>query len=258
MILYRICKYKPRSVSEEDDIRTRSELYLALEGIFPAYTGPTVPLPSVWHCLLNSDCSQADLRVASAYYHFAAIVLWRPLLDLDVEIPYTERVTSAILLSHGVKILEELEECKRSFPIDFLRGSNATMFFFYVAGFLLVFLLDRYLDAARGPFLNICRFLDDTSRFWPACKAMLRGLLAVVQQLEVELPPEAKMIFSLCHNGDDQRQPSVTSEADIPVSWTLPQHTDFVDLLSEDGTDTGRAGVELGDLMSKWSTITIT
>ena len=31
MILYRICKYKPKSVSEEDDIETRSELYDALQ-----------------------------------------------------------------------------------------------------------------------------------------------------------------------------------------------------------------------------------
>lgn len=205
----------------------------------------------------NKIWLQTDLDAASAYYHFAAIVLWRPLLDVDIEIAPEGCTVSTLLLSHGVKIIEELEECKHSFPIDFLRGSNATMFFFYVAGFLLVFLLDRHPDAALNPFLSVCHFFYDTSRFWPACKAMLRGLLAVLQQLDVELPQQIRGFLALSHDSDNRIQPDVTAKEDIPISWTLPQHMDLVELLSDDGTDSEKAGVELGDLISKWSAVAI-
>lgn len=202
--------------------------------------------------------NKTDSCVVSAYYHFSAIVLWRPLLDLDIKIPNDERSVSELLLWHGISILNELEDCKHSFPIDFLRGSNATMFFFYVTGFLLVFLLDRYRETACAPFLSTCRFFYDTSRFWPACKAMLKGLLAVMHQLKLKLPQEVNMLVTFSDDSEGHTLPGVASHGDIPISWTLPQHTDLVDLLSDDGTDSERAGVELGDLISKWSAIAIT
>lgn len=196
--------------------------------------------------------------VASAYYHFSAIVLWRPLLDLDIKILNDGRTVSELLLWHGTSILNELEDCKRSFPIDFLRGSNAIMFFFYVTGFLLVLFLDRYRATASTFFLSTCRFFYDTSRFWPACKAMLKGLLAVVQQLQLKLPQDVNMLVMSSDDSEGPTPSGAASRGEIPISWTLPQHTDLVDSLSDDGTDAERAGVELGDLISKWSAVAIT
>jgi hypothetical protein len=267
IILYQICTYKPENASQIDDITTRLELYDALSVWDKA-------LPTKWsfqsvqiqqyHYLrfvfrkVAFTPDLANRYIGRAYYHFATIVLWRPLLSLDCQLPHGGSSISDILLSHGTKILEELEECKRSFPIDFIRGSNATMFFYYVAGFLLVFFQDKHPDQAREPFLSVCQFLHDTSRFWPACRAMLKGLLAVLQQLDADLPQVVKILSTLTQATDGRAEPSTLQEIDIPISWTLPQHTDFVDLLSDDGTDTERAGVELGDLMSKWSAIAIT
>lgn len=265
-ILYRICTYNPESAGEIDDIATRGELYDELSAWDEA-------MPSKWSfqsvhmqqyhylrfvfCKVAYNLYLANHEFGRAYYHFAAIVLWRPMLSLEVQLPYDGSYISDILLSHGTKILEELEECKRSFPIDFVRGSNATMFFYYVAGFLLVFFQDKHPDQAREPFLSVCQFLHDTSRFWPACRAMLKGLLAVVQQLDANLSQIVEILSSLVRETDGHAESNAFQEGDIPISWTLPQHTDFVDLLSDDGTDAERAGVELGDLMSKWSSIAI-
>lgn len=44
---------------------------------------------------------------------------------------------------------------------------------------------------------------------------------------------------------------------DMPISWAVPQHVDLLELLSDDVADTEQMGIELGGIITRWSSLTI-
>ncbi|CZT24312.1 uncharacterized protein RCC_10035 [Ramularia collo-cygni] len=245
-IFYRIASYEPREpndVGSEGDIRTRQRLYDALSG---------------WERILPPKSRYASefahhFHVLNAYYHFVAVVLWRPLQDIDTTLRDNESNAARLCISHCDALLKEIDESKIDLQGDLLRrGTTAALYFWYMAAFTLVTMIKRHLDS-REPLVRVCRSLHSVAKCWPSACVILQGVHGMSQQLRVVLPQEAA---ELCLEAG--KMLDLSASLDIPVSWAIPRHADLMELLSDHGADTEEpAGVELSKLISKWNTLSI-
>lgn len=243
-IFYRIASYQPREPDDfgsESDTKTRQRLYDALSGWERILPPRSRYAPEVAHYY----------NVLRAYYHFAAVILWRPLQDLDSTLRNFAGHAAGLCIYHCDALLREVDESNISLQGITERGSPAALYFWYMAAFTLVTMIKRHLDS-RDPFVRVCRSLHRVAKYWPAACAILRGVQVVSQQLRVILPQEAN---ELCL--DANRMLDLGKSADIPISWAIPRHEDLLELLSDNGADSEPAGVELGNLIRKWTAMSI-
>ncbi|KAK4495006.1 hypothetical protein PRZ48_013333 [Zasmidium cellare] len=246
-IFYRITTYvlsrTAHDIGSKEDITRREALYGALKR-----WESTVPALNRY-----PPDSRHYYYYLRAWYHFAAIVIWRPLVDINTvlpSIPFTNVVF--LTVSHCSDLLSDFEECKAVHPVDFERGSISTLNFHFHTAFTLVTMLKKH-SIAHELFTSICRFFYTGSSYWPAATAILGGLLAVSRQMGTKLPREAE---SLCSGASVQAQPGAM---DVPVGWAIPNHAEFVEMLEngDDTADADRASIELGTLIQKWTSMSV-
>lgn len=243
-IFYRISSYQPRDVNDigsDGDIATRQRLYDAVSGwerMLPAKSRYAADFVHHYHTL-------------QAYYHFAAVVLWRPLQDVNTILRGYGGTAASLCISHCTALLVEVDESRNALQGPLQRGTLAPLYFWYMAAFTLVTMIRRHLDS-REPFVRACRSLHSVAQFCPAACAMLQGVQSMSQQLRVALPPEA---VELCM--DASKILDFSASPDVPISWAIPKHADLLELLSDHGTDSEPAGVELSKLIMKWNSLTV-
>lgn len=245
-IFYRIASHQPREphhVGSDGDIRARRRLYDALNG---------------WERILPPKSRYASevahhFHVLNAYYHFAAVILWRPLQDVDIDLGEHKGDAASLCISHCDELLREVDESKISLQGDLLeRGTAAALFFWYMTAFTLVTMIKRHLNS-REPLVRVCRSLFSVAKYWPCACVVLQGIQSMSQQLRVVLPPEAA---ELCIEAS--KILDLSASLDIPISLAIPHHEDLLELLSDPGADTEEpAGVELSKLISKWNAFNI-
>lgn len=241
-IFYRIASYRPREpdvFGSENDTKTRQRLYDALSGWERILPSKARYLPDVAH-------HYNSLR---AYYHFAALMLWRPLQDIDTSLRDHPGHAASLCIYHCDGLLVEVDQITQ--PGDTNRGTAPALYFWYMAAFTLVTMIKRHLDS-RELFVRVCRSLHRVAKYWPAACAILRGVQVVSQQLRVVLPQEAD---ELCTNAN--KMLDLSQSPDIPISWAIPRHEDLVELLSDHGADSEPASVELGNLIRRWTAMSI-
>lgn len=140
-------------------------------------------------------------------------------------------------------ITSELRQWELVYPRDFERGSDLTMWFYYMGAFAMLPLLG---DHARihAPFVQSCRFFYKASH-WPACNAVLEGLKAVSQQTGRALPQACELYMM---------KPSTSPKANnFPVSWRIKEEVEITEILLDDDQDSENIGMELGDIIARWS-----
>ena len=121
--------------------------------------------------------------------------------------------------------MQSLTEFRRS---ELQTGSIATPWFLYMGVFTLVSLLN--IDSAsHEPFSKFCELLFPLAQHWPAAAAIFKGLKALINQLGYNFPAD-----SLRYLSNDFDLPQAD---DVPISWMVPQYSDMLDLMSDDGTD---------------------
>lgn len=243
-IFYRISSYQPRDpndVGSDSDITTRYRLYDALSGWERMLLPKSRYVPEFAH----------HYHTLRAYYHFAAVVLWRPLQDVDMTLPDYGVNAASLCISHCNALLEEVDESRNSMQGDLQRGTLASLYFWYTAAFTLITMIKRHLDS-REPFVRACRSMHSVTKFCPAACAMLQGVQSMSQQLRVVLPQEAS---ELCM--DASTILDLSTCLDIPISWAIPRNEDLLELLSDHGTDAEPAGVELSKLILKWNALNV-
>lgn len=243
-MFYRIASYQPREPNElgsDNDVKTRQRLYDALSGWERILPPKSRYVPDAAH----------HFHILRAYYHFAAIILWRPLQDLDTSLRDYAGHAASLCILHCNALLIEVDESKISLQGDLQRGTVAALYFWYMVAFTLVTMIKRHLDS-RELFVRVCRSVHSVAKNWPAACAILRGVQAVSQQLKVVLPHEAN---ELCIHANSMLD--LSNSPDIPISWAIPRHEDLLELLSDPGSDSEPAGVELGNLIKKWSAMSL-
>lgn len=149
-----------------------------------------------------------------------------------------------MLLTQCEDVASELHLWEMSYPRDFSRASGLTIWLYYLPAFTLLLLLDTH-PRAHKPFVQSCRFFHNTSRHWPACDAVLKGLKAVSQQTGTTLPQACELYLEGA-NKDGKLD-------DFPLTWRVMEETEMTEILSDDARDSEPIGVELGLLISRWS-----
>lgn len=108
------------------------------------------------------------------------ILLLRPLRTLNDELPSFFDDPARLMALNCEGITFELMQWELVYPRDFERGSDLTMWFYYMSAFAMLPLLEDH-TRILAPFVQSCRFFYRASH-WPACNAVLEGLRAVSQQ----------------------------------------------------------------------------
>jgi hypothetical protein len=144
-------------------------------------------------------------------------------------------------------MINEVEDCLTHFPSEH-KGSTIQLYFAYTCSFTLIFYLNTSPES-HTPFVKACRIFHRTAPDYPLSLRLLQGLRSLALALNVDLPEDAMHYFT------DVKLERETS-LDIPMNYVLPQHQDMLEFLSDDGTDSTVAGVQLADIMSKWGSMT--
>ena len=155
----------------------------------------------------------------------------------------------SVCVRHSTNMVAQLRTFEKYFPQETARGFGGAIYICYVAGFTLVGNLNREPES-REPFTEICRHLFIMSRYIPFGAALLKGLQVLALQLNVQLPAESLSYFKEAHL-------IVQSMEDVPISYAIPQQAEIADLLSDDDIDTTSAGVELGKIIARWSSLSL-
>lgn len=187
-----------------------------------------------------------------AYFHVVGIVIFRPLLNIDVGVPKTGRSPASLCIYHCDGILEHMRSLKVTRPAELVTGSICILNLCYMCVFTLVSILDTHLDA-RALFSEACEHLAKLTAYWPAAEALLKGAEALSRQLRVSLPRESLPHFTSSFLWSDP--------SDVPVSWNVPRYEEIADVLSEEGSfdvdDPTDMGIDLGKLIRKWNSMSI-
>lgn len=178
-------------------------------------------------------------------YRFSMIFLIRPLRTLDQDLPSFFQDPADLLALNCEGISSELRLWESAYPRDFERGSDLTMWFYYMNAFDMLPLLEDY----HTPFVQSCRFFYRAFH-WPACTAVLEELKAVSQQTGRALPQPCELYLT---------KPSTTPKVDnFPVSWRIKEEVEITEILLADEWDSENIRVELGDVIARWSTSSLT
>ena len=176
--------------------------------------------------------------------------LFRPLDSLEIGLLNDLGSTRAIYVQHCANVMAQLRIYEKHYPQEMAGGFIAALYLCYVVGTSLVGKLNQE-PGSREPFTEACRHCFIMSRNWPVGMTLLKGLRALALQFKVQLPVESLPYF------ERALLIAQSTAEDIPISFVIPQQADMVDLLSDDGTETAPLGVELGNIIAKWSALSI-
>ncbi|OIW24763.1 hypothetical protein CONLIGDRAFT_648885 [Coniochaeta ligniaria NRRL 30616] len=173
------------------------------------------------------------------YFSIAVIALFRPLALLTSALPDGLR-PAELVLQHCKRMVERTREMKAAYPLEYAGGCLGTLYFFYVCSISLVALLDQE-PSSHEPFVEACQYFHLVAGNFPVGPALLRGLQALALETGVGLPRECEAFFSEARlaNGNFK---------DVPVSYVIPQSVAYSE------SEAGVPGLELGNLIEKWST----
>jgi hypothetical protein len=192
----------------------------------------------------------------SATYHLYALLLFRPLSHLDLEIEAPISRPEDFCLNACKHILAELDYWERVPPCSSSQGTVTTVWFYFFTSFTLITHLGSN-PASHEPLTRACLKLHSFVPYWPVVSVLLSGIQAFAQQLHTQLPPATLA----CFVGVGNNLPR-DADGDVPVTWALPQHSDLLDLLSDDGHDDEGdsqrlSAIGLGLVISKWNRLTL-
>ncbi|KAB5582828.1 hypothetical protein GE09DRAFT_1211450 [Coniochaeta sp. 2T2.1] len=237
-LLYEVMSYNLANgdrLGKEDDIAARLSFYRKLlEWEAPRREPPTRGLYGLCQCLF-----------LESYLSIVVIALFRPLTPLTNLLP-DGTDPSALVISHCNAMVSRTREMRSSYPREYSEGCIGTLYFFYVVSISLVALLDREASA-RDPFVESCRYFHLVTRNFPVGPALLRGLQALALETGVRLPEECESFFAEAKLANENFR-------DVPVSYVIP--TTGAGGGNESGGTQGRnggGGLELGNLIEKWS-----
>lgn len=153
--------------------------------------------------------------------------------------------------------MAHLAAFEERFPLEWVLGSVATLYFSYVASISLVAFLDAEPAAAGAPFAQACRHFHAAAASFPVAAALLSGLQAAALELGVALPRGCEGYFERAgvpRGGEEEED-----AGDVPIGYIIPDLAEVADQLGgEDGEDddSDALGVELGGVIEKWSALT--
>jgi hypothetical protein len=151
---------------------------------------------------------------------------------------------ASLVVEHCQRMGERMREMKVAYPDEYTDGCVGTLYFFYVCGISLVALLDRE-PRSHEPFVETCRYFSLVAGNFPVGPALLRGMQALALETGVALPRECESFFSKAKLANENFR-------DVPVSYVIPQAA--VSSSSRSGeSEASAAGLELGNLIEKWS-----
>jgi hypothetical protein len=188
------------------------------------------------------------LTIFRALFSIAVIGLFRPLSSLEIDLPNNLGSPRSVCVRHSAIMTAQLGSFEKHFPQETTRGFSGAFYICYTVGFTLVPNLRE--PGSREPFTEICRYLFLMSKHIPLGAALLKGIQALALQLKMELPEETLPYFKVARL-------TVQTLEDVPITYAIPQQSEMMDLLSDDGTDTTHVGVELGKIIAKWSAMSL-
>ncbi|KAH7187276.1 putative C6 transcription factor [Fusarium oxysporum] len=110
-----------------------------------------------------------------------------------------------------------------------------------------------YLDdpAARSTFVKASMMLRQIGRDFPMAIFILQGVQAMAWASGFALPTEASQFFKELGSGKEEL-------LDMPIAFTLPSVASVRQLLSADSGDNSlEMGIEIGLLLSRWSSLSV-
>ncbi|KAM5362707.1 hypothetical protein ACJA88_013903 [Fusarium oxysporum] len=110
-----------------------------------------------------------------------------------------------------------------------------------------------YLDdpAARSTFVKASMMLRQIGRDFPMAIFILQGIQAMAWASGFALPTEASQFFKELGSGKEEL-------LDMPIAFTLPSVASVRQLLSADSGDNNlEMGIEIGLLLSRWSSLSV-
>lgn len=184
-----------------------------------------------------------------AYFLIAVIALFRPLATLDISLPNGLGSSSTFCVQHCKRMNERMQEFGHAYPEDCAKGCVGTLYFFYVVSISLVALLDKEPDS-HPLFVDACRHFHHVSNSFGVGRALLRGLQAMALEMQAHLPEQSLSYFA---------QASIKNEhfKDVPVSYVIPQNKPTRGSPGSDGADESSSEVQLGNLIEKWSAVSL-
>lgn len=132
-----------------------------------------------------------------------------------------------------------MRETQAAFPHEYAEGCVAPLYFGYVCSLSLVALLD-WEPNSHEPFVEACQYFHITARNFPVSRLLLMGVRALALETGVGLPPGSEPFFSRPKLADEDFR-------DVPVSYVIPAQN------ASGESEAGAAGLELGNLIEKWS-----
>jgi len=198
----------------------------------------------------------SEYHFLSATYHLYALLLFRPLSHLDLEIEAPINRPEDFCLKACTYILAELDYWERIPPCSSSQGTIATLWFYFFTSFTLITHLGSN-PASREPLTRACLKLHSFVPYWPLVSVLLSGIKAFAQQLDVQLPPETMSCFL-----DVGKNLPRDADGDVPITWALPHHSDLLELLSDDGngddSDPQRlTAIGMGLVIAKWNKMSL-
>jgi hypothetical protein len=146
-------------------------------------------------------------------------------------------------------MVERLQEFEQTYPEESSKGCVGTLYFYYVVSISLVALLDKERDS-HEPFVQACRHFHLVSKNFGVGRAILRGLQAMALEMQAHLPEQSLSYFA---------EASLTNEHlnDVPVSYIVPGRGGPKTGSFEEDDDGSDSEVQLGNLIEKWSAVSI-
>ncbi len=180
---------------------------------------------------------------SSAFYHVAALSIFRPLLGTGQSLPLQFVSAEEICQFHCDGMMEELFDCLGRFPSE-REGSSTTIYFAYTCSYTILSLIESCPSAIR-PFARACEVFGRASPNYPVAGLLLVGLRVVATRMGVHLPDEAMAL--LMSSGAAIPRGS----GDVPLGMVIPQFSQVLESLN-DGRDSTDVEVELGTVLEKW------
>ena len=112
-----------------------------------------------------------------------------------------------------------------------------------------------YLEepSTHAMFASNVTVLRYVSRHFAAAKTVLMGLQALAWSMKISLPEQSR----LCFEGLDGETRNKESLQDVPTQIALPQYEEVRHALQDDGGDETRDRYHLGQLISRWSAMSL-
>lgn len=176
--------------------------------------------------------------------------IFRP-LPPDLALPDGEGCAGEICASHCRRSIEGLEQYERIWSLK--EYSSLVIYVLFNTSLTLVNMLRN--PETHDIFARTCKLLIQRSLDFPFTTYLLQALRTLAEQQDVPIPAQAAPYFQAL-NWEGQEL------TDVPISFVLPAHEDALHLLAgeedEDEEGTDGLGVQLGDLLSRWSRISVT